>query len=153
MHRGKWYYYIVIFFKPMIESSSFGGSLSRLRLASESRGWWNRGSGYRCEWTHEGKPNGRKGRQGSKTGRTFLASCVLNSCLLGETYTVRYSGRVCQYVALRGVIFYATWVVPQELISCPILVGQEFFIFIGYTKLKTLLNLNTPLQADTCGTP
>lgn len=94
----------------------------------------------------------RTAGQGGRKGRKFLASCVLNSCLLGETYTVRYSGRVCQYVALRGVIFYATWVVPQELISCPILVGQEFFIFIGYTKLKTLLNLNTPLQADTCGT-
>lgn len=149
MRRGKWYYYIVIFFKPMIESSSFGGSLSRLRLASESRGWWNRGSGYRCEWTHEGKPNGRTGRQKRQD-----ISCLLHltSCFLGATQTVRYSGRVCQYVALRGVIFYATWVVPQEFISCPILVGQEFFIFIGYTKLKTLLNLNTPLQADTCGT-
>lgn len=138
MRRGKWYYYIVIFFKPMIESSSFGGSLSRLRLASESRGWWNRGSGYRCEWTHEGKPNGRKGRQGSKTGRTFLASCLLCLKFLplrGDVYRALFGARMSVRCIERRN-FYATWVVPQELISCPILVGQEFLFLSGTLNSK-----------------
>ena len=92
MRRGKWYYYIVIFFKPMIESSSFGGSLSRLRLASESRGWWNRGSGYRCEWTHEGKPNGRTGRQ-----KRQEVSCLLRLKFLplrGDVYRALFGARM-----------------------------------------------------------
>lgn len=115
----------------MIESSSFGGSLSRLRLAAESRGGWNRGSGYRCEWTHEGKP---------RNGIFRSLGATQTRALFGARMSVR--------CIERRNFFYATWVVPQELISCPIkaigLVGRVF-CFIGYTKLKTLLNLNTPL--------
>ncbi len=77
-----------------------------------------------------------KGGRAAKQAGHFLplASCVLNSCLLGETYTVRYSGRVCQYAALRGAVFCrATWVVPQEIISCPIkairLLGRVFCFY------------------------
>lgn len=88
----------------MIESSSFGGSLSKLWLAERTA------DGVSA--VTDTDVNGLM-----RANRAYISA---KKYILGATQTVRYSGRVCQYVALRGVNFYATWVVPQEIISCPI---------------------------------
>ena len=102
----------------MIESSSFGGSFKRT-------------SGGVSAVT-DTDVNGLM-----RANREYISA--KEKYILGATQTVRYSGRVCQYVALRGVIFTQLGWYRRKLSPVPLKsVGfwGGFFVFIGYTKLK-----------------
>ncbi len=83
----------------MIESSSFGGSLNKLQLATESRRGWNCGSGYRCEWTHEGKPRNRIFRSlGATQIRALFGARMSVRCIERRNFLRNLGGTAGTYI-------------------------------------------------------
>ena len=102
----------------MIENSSFGGSFKRTAGGVSA--------------VTDTDVNGL-----IRANRAYIS---VKKYILGATQTVRYSGRVCQYVALRGVIFtqlgwYRRKLSPVPLKLCGFWDG--FFVLLGTLNSKS----------------
>lgn len=86
----------------MIESSSFGGSLSKVWLAERAAGG--------VSAVTDTDVNGLMRANRIHTGFSVCGRGDADRALFGARMSVRCIERR----------FYATWVVPQEIISCPI---------------------------------